>query len=139
MQLRGGVRHGGLRHDVSQRGFGLRELSRVGRTKVDLEAARLGHHVGPRPAGDDPDVAGHRRPAAVEVMEGLDHSGRGEDCAPALFRLDPGVRRPSADGHGHLGDALAGAHDVAVGPGALEDQGRVMVRREAPDDRAGEG
>jgi len=55
--------------DLADRGLGRLERIAGGGPDVDLERARLGHHVRSRPAEDAPDVDGDARPAAVEVVQ----------------------------------------------------------------------
>ena len=58
-----------------------------------------------------------------------------EDRAAALLGLDAGVGGPAVDGHPQVDDALAGRHDVAVRPGALEHERDVAVGGELADVR----
>ena len=88
---------------------------------VELEMG-LGDDVRPGPAVDDPDVAGHPGPAAGERVQLRDEVRGGEDRAAALLRLDAGVGGPAVDDDPGIDDPLARADDVAVGPGALEDE-----------------
>ncbi len=94
---------------------------------VDLQVAALRDDVRPRAAGDDADVDRHARPAAVEGVQLADDPGRLEDRAAALLRLDAGVGGPAVDRDPGVEDPLARRHDVAVRPGALEDEARVGV------------
>ena len=108
------------------------ELAAPVRPDVDLELAPLGDDVRPRAAGDHADVDGHARPAAVERVE---VAGRGRAASRIALRPFSGstpawaarpwtVIRASSD-------ALARRDDVAVRPGALEDEARVGVARPA--------
>ena len=58
-----------------------------------------------------------------------------EDRGATLLGLDAGVRGAAGDRDVVVGDALARADDVAVRARALEDQHRVMVGRQGPNDR----
>ena len=83
-----------------------------------------------------PDVDGHVRPAAVEVVQLADDAGRLEDRAAALLGLDAGVRRPAVDGDAQVEDPLARRDDVAVRPRALEHERDVGVGGGSLDVRA---
>ena len=125
------VGHGRRGDEVAYGRHGRIEVLAPDRPHVDLELGVLGDDVGPGPAVDDADVAGHARPPPVEGVEGGDQVGGGEDRTAALLGLDPGMGGPAVDGDPGVDDALARADDVAVGPGALEDEGRRRRRRRA--------
>ncbi len=64
-----------------------------------------------------------------------DQAGGLEDRAPALLRLDAGVRRAAPDVQPQVEDPLARRDDVAVRPGALEDECDVHPGRDRADVR----
>ena len=92
---------------------------------------RSGTTFGRVPPAIDADVDGHAVPAAVQRVEPLDEVGRGEDRVAALLGLDAGVGRAAVDGDPGVEDALARRDDVAVRPGALEDEARRRRRAAA--------
>ena len=135
LEVDGRVRDLGRLGDPPDLGLGGLEGLARRRPDVDFERAPFGDDVGPRPAGDQPDVDGHARPASVEVVELAHDPGGLEDRAAALLRLDAGVGRPPVDDDPQVEDALARRHDVAVGAGALEHERDVAVRRDLADVR----
>ena len=64
-----------------------------------------------------------------------DEVGRGEDRVAALLGLDAGVGGPAVDRDLRVEDALPRRDDVAVRPGALEDEADVGVGGELADVR----
>ena len=106
---------------------------------VHLEVAALGDDVRADAARDDADVERHAGPAAVQGVEVAHDAARLEDRAAALLGLDAGMGSPAVDRDPGVDDPLAGRHDVAVGPGALEDEARVDVLGRRPDVGVDEG
>jgi hypothetical protein len=133
--LAGRVRHDEGRQEVANRRLGCLEILASDGPDVDLEVAALGDDVGTGAAGDDADVdvTPGQRPFSSWMR--LDEVGRGEDRIAALLGLDAGVGGPAVDRDPGVEDALARRDDVAVRPGALEDEARVGVRGERPDVR----
>ena len=76
------VRHRGRRRS-SRTAATAASRSSPGRRAGRPPGGLLGHDVRPGAAVDDPDVAGHARPAAVERVEGRD------ECAAARIALRP--------------------------------------------------
>ena len=137
VHLAGGVRHGApLRDGPHRRLHGLEVLPLDG-AHVHLDGAALGDHVGARAAADDARVDRDSRPAAVERMQRDDLMRRLQQRGAALLRFHARVRGAPRDAQLHVQDALAGAHEVAVGAGALEHQRRIRIRRQALDHRRG--
>ena len=56
-----------------------------------------------------------------------------ENRGAALLRLDARVRCPPDQLKAIVGDSLPRADDVAVGPGAFEDQRDIVLGREGAD------
>ena len=119
-------------------GRGLVESHGRRRPQVNLELAALRDDVRSRAAVDHARVDGDRRPSAVQRVEGEHLVRRLEDRGATLLGLDAGVRGAAGDRDVIVGDALAGADDVAVRARALEDEHRVMLGRQGANDRGAE-
>ena len=90
--------------------------------------------LGRVPPRTTPAFTGHTRPSAIERVQCHDLVGRFQDRAPTLLGLHPGMRGTARDAQLEVGDALAGADDVAVGAGALHHQCHVHGQRLGTDD-----
>ena len=113
-------------------------VSSAGERRSTWSSHRSGDDVGPRAAVHDADVHGDAGPTAVQPLQRDDRVRRLEHRVAALLRLDAGVRRPPVIVDPVVGDPLASADDVAVRPRTLQDERRVVLRRQLADDRTGE-
>ena len=105
----------------------------VAARRSSCSAAARRHDVGTGAALDDAGVHRHAGPSAIERMQRHHLARGGQDRAAALLRLHAGVRGAAVIRDLQIRDALARADDVAVGAGALQHQGHVVLRRQVAD------
>jgi hypothetical protein len=100
---------------------------------IELKCAPIRHNVGARPAADHPDADRDALAPSVELVEPDHEVCRGQDRASPFLRLDPRVSGAPPNDDAGIENPLARRHDVAVGPGTLEDEARIGRRGELAD------
>jgi hypothetical protein len=132
------VGHHMVGHDPLDLGLGRLERLELGRAEVHMELAPCRHDVAPGATPRHAHVHRDAGPPAVQGLELDDLVGRFQERVAALLGLDTGVGGAPQDRDLVVGDPLARAHDVAVGPRAFEHEGHVVPRRQLPDHGAAE-